>query len=325
MNLKDLNSIYCEPFGEYKLRRDFISPSDIKGCKTPAQYLWKRENRVFNETDDTLLGSYFHAMVLEPDIIEQEFAIWKDGMKPFPDKNYTNSENKKARDSFISMSEASGKKVLSEELYRKAIGMYEAVKHSESFLPIFNRDKGICEYSFLACAKLLVGFEETGDHNKYYDLQIFNISEAAHIPKDRLILLKVRPDYVSKKNMYIADVKTSITASPAGRKFERHSYDFEYHIQAAMYIDIVTAATDKPFDDFFFGVVEKTEPYDNQVFLCTGDFIEYGRLQYKTRLIQIKLAENKKKYKSYDVYSSLDGGVMMLDVPFYAKLDEIKF
>lgn len=325
MNLKDLNSIYCEPFGEYKSRKEFISPSDIKGCKTPKQYFYNRQHPRLKETEELIFGNYFHSLVLEPDKTEENFAIWKNSMKPEPDKNYTSVKNRQARDSFIANAELQGKKVIGEEFYEKGAEMIDSIKKSTTFMPLFNRKVGIMEYSFLACARLKIGVDEVENIDNEYELEILNISKAPEIPKDRLILLKCRPDYVSKVAEYIADVKTAMTAAPTGNGFSKHAYNFEYHIQAAMYIDIVKAATGKEFNEFYFGVVEKEPPYDNQVYRCTEDLIYYGRLQYQKRLIEIKLAENSGVYKSYDVYSETDTGLILLDLPHYGKLENYKF
>ena len=327
--LRLLKPVWREPFDEYKKRKEFVSPSDIKGCKTPKQYKYKRDNPEFTETRDTLLGNYFHTLILEPDKIHEEYAIWDEKMKPFPDKNYQNKQNKDARDRFMAEAAAAGKKCLAQEIVDTANAMYESVKESESYMKIFDAKNGICEYSFLAVAKFYFGFEETGDPEKFFKVEILNIREAANIPENRRMLLKCRPDYISKITTYIADVKSSISASPIKNGFESQSFKMEYHLQAPMYIDIVAAATDRDPDDydFYFGAVEKEPPYDNMVFACMagGDFLTYGRMQYKTRLAQIKMAENKGKYKSYDIYSSLDGGICLLNIPAYAKYDEIKW
>lgn len=334
-NLKDLRDIYLEPFDEYKSRRDFISPSDIKGCETPKQYLYKRNNPRNGDTTPTLIGSYFHATILEPDKIESEFAIWKNNMKPFPDKNYQNTQNKTERDSFIARETLNGKKVLTEDMFETVNGMYNSIEKSDVFLKIFNRDNCICEYSFLACAKILIGADECGDNtvftlkdvdgsgeNVAYGIEILPISEAKNIPIDRLILLKCRPDAVSKVAFYIADVKSTWLASPKPHKFKKQSFEMEYHIQSAMYLDIVSVATGKQFDDFFFGVCENKPPYDNAIYICSQSFIDYGKKVYKTRLIKIKLAENSGNYQSFEIYSGLSSGVLMLDIPTYATSSE---
>lgn len=340
MNLKDLNSIYCEPFGEYKLRKEFISPSDIKGCETPSEYKYKRENPNYKDSPVTLLGSYFHGMILEFDKISSEFSVWKNDMKPFPDKNYTNTQNRKARDEYIAISEAKGYKVLTDDIVETAELMYESVKRSKTYLHLFNPKTCICEYSFLACAKLLIGLDEIGDEEilyrelkhesgeyEYYGLKILPISEAINIPPDRLILLKARPDAVSKKLAYIGDIKSTWNASPKPNKFARQAFEMDFPIQASMYIDIVNAVTGANIDDFYFGVCKNIPPFDNGTFKCDSFFIEYGRKLYKTRLIRIKLAENNNYYESYDIYAPENDeyGILPLTVPFYAKLDEIKF
>jgi len=328
--LSALHSVFEEPFDVYKKRKDFISPSDIKGCKTPKQYQYKKEHpEEFTETRDTLLGNYFHTLVLEPNKIETEYAIWNEDMKPYPDSNYQNKANKTARERFMAEAALAGKKCLAKEITDTAKAMFEVAKESESYMHIFDGANGICEYSFLACAKFYFGQEETGDPEKFFKVEILNIKEAANIPENRRLLLKCRPDYVSKITTYIADVKTSITASPIKNGFEAQAFKMEYHIQSAMYIDIIAAAVGKDPDDydFYFGAIEKEPPYDNMVFACLAqsEYIEFGRKQYQTRLAQIKMAQNRNKYKSYDIYSSLDGGICLLGIPAYAKYDEIKF
>ncbi len=90
---------------------------------------------------------------------------------------------------------------------------------------------------------------------------------------------KARLDFASP--LAIADVKTCVDASPAG--FGRAVANYEYHAQAAFYVDGYKAATgiDLPY---VLIAVEAAPPHVVQVYRVPDEILELGRQRYRTLL-----------------------------------------
>lgn len=119
---------------------------------------------------------------------------------------------------------------------------------------------------------------------------------------------KGRADWVSEGN-YIVDLKT---CRDLGR-FHRDTYDYRYHIQAAMYQDGIAAATGKEPLPFIFIAVESDEPYDVAVFHATQNFIDVGRREYARLLDLYQWCEKTNNWPGRYI------GEQDLDVPPYSK------
>lgn len=114
---------------------------------------------------------------------------------------------------------------------------------------------------------------------------------------DTGIVCKCRPDYLREKHILV-DVKSTIDASMDGfpTQIARH----KYHLQAAYYLDGVTAATGQSFDQFIILAVEKEPPYAMSVHLMDSGTIDAGRLLYKRALARIKECREKNFWPAYD-------------------------
>lgn len=82
---------------------------------------------------------------------------------------------------------------------------------------------------------------------------------------------KARADIVSGDTIF--DLKTTSDLT----KFERDSWQYGYHRQAAWYLDGFCEGTKRRFTKFKFVVVEKSSPADFAIFTCSEEFIAAGR------------------------------------------------
>ena len=96
-------------------------------------------------------------------------------------------------------------------------------------------------------------------------------------------LCKTRPDIWNKQIGVVCDLKTARDARP--RYFSRTVEDGNYHIQAAMQIDGIYAATGKRPQDFMFIVVQNEPPYMPYIYRLDDEAIEAGRREYKEALL----------------------------------------
>ena len=69
---------------------------------------------------------------------------------------------------------------------------------------------------------------------------------------------KCRPDFITNDYRLVMDVKTAKDASPEG--FGRSAWSLGYHLQAAFYRRVISAATGTT-PDFIFGCVESERPH----------------------------------------------------------------
>lgn len=89
---------------------------------------------------------------------------------------------------------------------------------------------------------------------------------------------KDNPDY----GKCLADYKTARTASV--REWPKHLFSLGYHIQAALEIDLYTAATGEDRTDFYHVIQENFPPYEVGRRILDSEFIEIGRHTYQTAL-----------------------------------------
>lgn len=107
------------------------------------------------------------------------------------------------------------------------------------------------------------------------------VAETTVIATISSIVVKGRPDWLPHDLPIIVDLKTAVDASPRG--FSRAAANFNYHLQAALYVDLLTEVTGQEHE-FVFLVVENEPPYCVALYQLTFDAIEKGRRRYKNAL-----------------------------------------
>lgn len=155
-------------------------------------------------------------------------------------------EGKAAYSDFLEL--AFGKNILSPMLYEQAKAMAKAV--------LGNKTAG----KFIKD-----GFAERSFFSSYNGQEI-----------------KCRPDYYNQKLGLVVDVKTSANASEFGKSIG----NFNYHIQQAIYTDILMA-NGLAVNGFVFVVVEKTAPYMVGFYTLSEKAVEFGRECYQNALDKI--------------------------------------
>ena len=93
--------------------------------------------------------------------------------------------------------------------------------------------------------------------------------------------LKGRLDYVREHDDVIVDLKTTRCASEA--EFKRSVLNYGYHIQAAFYMDLYRAHTDRA-PRYMILCVEKQSPYEMAIYELSPKFLIAGRNAYKRAL-----------------------------------------
>jgi hypothetical protein len=76
----------------------------------------------------------------------------------------------------------------------------------------------------------------------------------------------------------IVDLKT--TTSAARRPYQRATYQYGYHVQAAWYLDLYVASTGEDRTDFLNVVQESFPPFQPGRRLISSELVELGRSDY---------------------------------------------
>lgn len=92
---------------------------------------------------------------------------------------------------------------------------------------------------------------------------------------------KCRPDWLIS-GVACVDVKSTTDASPAA--FARACANYEYHMQAAWYLDGIRSCTNDDVSAFIFAAFEKDTPHAVAFYNADPDMIELGRREYRRRL-----------------------------------------
>ena len=109
-------------------------------------------------------------------------------------------------------------------------------------------------------------------------------------------LVKIRPD--CKRGRMMADLKTSVDASPSG--FQKAIANFDYHASAAFYMDIGAILDGSDYTEWHWIVVEKKKPYLVAVYQPDEDMLEAGREKYLRGLEWIKEGRKTGEWPGYE-------------------------
>jgi exodeoxyribonuclease VIII len=130
------------------------------------------------------------------------------------------------------------------------------------------------------------------------------------------IKVKIRPDYLKKDKRIISDLKT--TASASLYDFPRSAADFDYHLQAALYSDIMENIEGKGLSwNFFFIAQEKTKPYAFNIFESSPQFLGQGRYEWEQLIMLYAFCLENNTWPGYQCWCENKYGVLELSLPPY--------
>jgi len=264
-----MESEYIKGFTPVKVDRDyysleeFISYSGLKNLKkSPAHYRQYKDEPLDVETDAMAFGSAYHTFILEPEKFEQNYYVFDDDAiyQVLIGEGFKSPRSTKQYKEWA-------------ESEMRLIGDRKTIEKSDFQKIKDMKDKLMSHYY---CRALLSGGEA-----EYSITGTLQTSEGD-------INLKARPDYVKANKHFIIDLKTTFDASEDG--FARAAADNDYHIQAALYSDLMEMLTgDSRGWSFFFIAQEKRKPYAFNIFEASPQFIGQGRYEYEQLLKLYKM------------------------------------
>ena len=244
---------------EYHGDRTFTSSSALKLIlKNPREYYRKY---VLNEQDDMniaalSIGSYAHTRILEPHLVEEEYAIW-DGHRRGNEYKEFEEANK-------------DKNILTMSQKRLVDQMIREFEKAHVVLGNHGNEKEVLISSFFQD-----GFAEETLCGTLNDFPI----------KTRFDYRKEFADFGS-----INDLKTTNIAlgSATLEEIEEVCKYWCYELSAALYVDLAEKYTGKPHD-FYFCFLSKKD-YQTRIFKASEAMLERGRDMYKLAIEKLKEA-----------------------------------
>jgi len=249
---------------DYHLDREYKSSSALKLIlKDPREYY---KTYVLNTPQDfsgdaLTIGSYSHTRILEPHLVDEEYAIftgarrsgdiWKEFKEANEGKTIVTSSQKSLVDSMIDSYEKSFVKV-------GKPGNEKEVAIS-SFFTGGSAEETLC-----------------GEIDGYK--------------------VKVRFDYRKEFDDFgsINDLKTTGSSISTKQEVEEICSYWGYDLSAALYVDLVTQETGKPHDFYFIFISKKT--YETKIFKASNEMLSRGRASYKKAISLLKEAERTNVY-----------------------------
>lgn len=247
--------LYAKPIGKrgqpgYVMSRGALN----EFWRCPSRW---RKGYTSKGSDSTEWGSLIDCLLLTPEAFPEKFTV-----KP---ETYTNEKGEKKpwNGNATKCKEWAelqiGKTLVSAEDYRES-GF--ALKQTE-----FDPD-----------IKRFIGFSAR---------QVYCTAEWHDVETDLMIPLKVLIDLVPDGNhadyaLCLGDFKTARDAKL--RSWQRQVFDFGYHVQAALYLDVFNAATGSNRNDFRHIVQENVAPYQTAKRIIDREFIQLGRMSYQCAL-----------------------------------------
>jgi hypothetical protein len=120
----------------------------------------------------------------------------------------------------------------------------------------------------------------------------------------------------------LADLKTTRNAS--ARNWVREVFQYGYAIQAALYLDLYTAATGEDRTSFIHVLSESTPPYEPGKRLLTQEFVEIGRRFYHSTLSLYCACLARDVWPSYDdSHDNINGWAFCGPEPWMIGQDEV--
>jgi len=250
------NSYVCEMDAvEYHNESPGISYSRMKHMLvSPAMYQLKLQ-RPMQETDALRVGRMLHTTVLEPHLVNSEFAIWRDGRRQGGEWD-------------LFRLTCGNKTIITEPQMACVEGMSEALMNMADFpLDVW-----------LSGVKGQNGGADIAPALKEHSL--FWVDEETGLQ------CKARPDAMTlAMNALVGDLKSARSA--AVDQFVFDIFKFRYDMQAAHYLAGVKAVYGIDARFAFFAV-EKEEPHVAQTFLMSPDALAHGERHRRYCLRMIK-------------------------------------
>ena len=237
------SGIVIETNAEYHGYREAISKSRLANMSVcPAYFKWCEDNPT-EPSEDMVLGSAFHKIVLEPETFDKEFMI-------MPHFDRRTKEGRLGYENLMNKVQGECITLITKEQYDTICGMRDSIMSNPYARKLIN---GNIEQSMYF----------TDDLTK--------------------VECKCRPDVWRKvaDRVVITDLKSAKSVMP--NDFMRDCVKYHYDLQTAMYRDGASKVLGVPKDniDFVFIAVEKKPPYLLNIMQADTYVIQKGEADFR--------------------------------------------
>lgn len=237
------SGIVIETNAEYHGYREAISKSRLGNIAVcPAYFKWCEENPI-KPSDDMVLGSAFHKIVLEPDTFDKEFMI-------MPNFDRRTKEGRLGYENLMNKVQGGCITLITKEQYDTICGMRDSIMSNPYAKKLIN---GNIEQSM------------------YWTDELTKVE------------CKCRPDVWRKvaDRVVITDLKSTKSVMP--NDFMRDVVKYHYDLQTAMYREGVSKVLGVPKEniDFVFIAVEKKPPYLLNIMQADTYVIQKGEADFR--------------------------------------------
>ena len=251
---------------DYHADREYISSSGLKMLLKDPREFEKRyvlEEHSDNKSSASMdFGSYVHSLILEPHLVEKEYAVYEGAVR-----------RGKAYDDFVAANE--GKKVIMQSQFLEA----------QRAIELFNSAKVYTKNS-------------KGEDVLANVSDFFTKGEAEETLCGEIdgVKIKVRFDYRKVKGIIasINDIKTTQYPIETKSDIESVSANWDYQLSAALYADMAEKYTGIKHDFYFCYINTKTSTV--QLVKASEQMLEEGRNQYKQAIKLLKKARTGGEY-----------------------------
>lgn len=229
-----------------------ISSSNLKQLLdyVPERCAWNKLNPR-EATPSMQLGTLVHAMILEPDSVEKEFAVMPDFQGSWQKTNPMKAD-------FIAQNP--NKTIVTKADYDTAIKMRDSAMRQTTVERLLGVDA-----VFVA------------ESSAYWYQEI---------AENEWTMLKCRPDALcGNYRPFVVDLKTGADATISG--FQQAIIKYAYHLSAAMYMDGINQTPaianyfGYSFTHFIWVVIENTPPYSAAIYQPDSKVMAMGRKLYE--------------------------------------------
>ena len=237
------SGIVIETNAEYHGYREAISKSRLANMSVcPAYFKWCEDNPQ-EPSEDMVLGSAFHKIVLEPETFDKEFMI-------MPHFDRRTKEGRLGYENLMNKVQGECITLITKEQYDTICGMRDSIMANPYARKLIN---GNIEQSM------------------YFTDELTKVE------------CKCRPDVWRKvaDRVVITDLKSAKSVMP--NDFMRDCVKYHYDLQTAMYREGVSKNLNMPKDniDFVFIAVEKKPPYLLNIMQADTYVIQKGEADFR--------------------------------------------
>jgi hypothetical protein len=263
------------------LKKRPLSYSSLKHfSKSPKDYIWYLSQPYQAPSDSQIIGKAVECLVFEATKFPEKF-------QPYGDINRRTNEGKAQWEKLLKIAEINKKTLISETDIIKAEMCAQAVFNNHNVKPYVQ-----------AVTRTQIKLEWI---DKKYNLPMIGYAD-------------MEGDY---NGNFVGEFKTTQDGSDDG--FPRQAFNFDYHIQIGTY-SLGYHKKYYKFPNYFFIVVETTEPYKSNIFFCDPKYLEACREEVDYLLVSFRYCMDENMFhQGYEFWQqSMPYSIMKL--PGYARL-----